>query len=262
METRRRTVTLQTETKTLVEVKSYLDELLQVAGLDESANGLVVGGRPMVAKVGLAINCSFQAIEAAAQRGCDLLATHHPARPSTDAHLAEEKHRRIRQSGINLYVARDCLDIARDFGTADALARAVGVTIQGLLAFKDGPPLGVHGLTVGDFAAFAGHVGRKLGTEPRAWKNSERFGHVGVIAGWGGEPEWMAQAQELGCDTVLTGEAAMFGMLFAREAGLNLVLAGHYATKTPGMMALGARIARDLQLDVTFIPEEIVESTS
>ena len=72
-------MTLQTTTKPLVEVQGYLDELLSVAGLDESGNGLVVGGRPAVSKVGLAVNCSLQAIEGAAQRGCDLLITHHAA---------------------------------------------------------------------------------------------------------------------------------------------------------------------------------------
>jgi putative NIF3 family GTP cyclohydrolase 1 type 2 len=53
----------------------------------------------------------------------------------------------------------------------------------------------------------------------------------------------------------------MFGLLFAKEAGINLVLGGHYATETPGIMALTACIARDLQLDVTFIPEEVVEAS-
>jgi putative NIF3 family GTP cyclohydrolase 1 type 2 len=71
----------------------------------------------------------------------------------------------------------------------------------------------------------------------------------------------MAYAQELGCDTYLTGEAIMFGLLFAKEAGINLIVAGHYATEAPGVMALSTRIARDLALDVTFIPEEIVEAT-
>ena len=70
----------------------------------------------------------------------------------------------------------------------------------------------------------------------------------------------MARARALGCDTFLSGEAIFFGILFAKEAGLNLVLAGHYATEVPGVLALAARIARDLHLDVTFIPEEILES--
>ena len=253
-------MTLQTTTKPLIEVKDYLDELLHVAGLDESGNGLVIGGRPMVSKVGLAVNCSFEAIQAAAERGCDMLITHHAAWPSTDAHLADQKYGRLRQLGLNLYVAHDCLDMARDFGTADALARGVRVAIQGPLKPDDEHGFGVHGVTTGHFVEFVTRVGSKLGVEPRAWKNSDSFGHIGVIAGWGGRPEWMARAQTLGCDTVLTGEAIMFGILFAREAGLNLVLAGHYASEAPGVMALSARIARDLKLDVTFIPEEIVEA--
>jgi putative NIF3 family GTP cyclohydrolase 1 type 2 len=253
-------MTLQTTTRPLVEVKEYLDELLQVAGLDEKANGLIVGGQPMVTKVGLAVNCSFQAIDGAAQRGCELLLTHHAAWPGTDAHLAEQKHQRLRRLGINLYVAHDCLDLARGFGTADALARAVRVAVQGPFSPSDGHEIGLHGVTIGGLADFAVRVGNQLGVEPRAWKNTDSFGHVGLVPGWGGRPEWMAQAQALGCDTFLTGEALMFGILFAKEAGLNLVLAGHYASEAPGVMALSARIARDLELDVTFIPEEIVEA--
>jgi len=116
------------------------------------------------------------------------------------------------------------------------------------------------GLTTGNWTQFVVRVGSQLGTETRAWKNSGNFGHVGVIAGWGGRPEWLARAQELGCDTLLTGEALMFGILFARETGLNLVVAGHYATETPGVMSLSARLARELELDITFIPEDIIES--
>jgi putative NIF3 family GTP cyclohydrolase 1 type 2 len=254
-------MSLETIERPLVEVKNYLDELLQAAGLDESGNGLVVEGRPLVGKVGTAVNCSLQAIEAAAQRGCDLLITHHAPWPSTDAHLAERKCERLRQLEINLYAAHDCLDYARDFGTADALARAVRVAVQAPFPPDGEHEFGVHGMTVGGFSEFVIRVGNQLGMQSRAWKNTGSFGHVGIIPGWGGRPEWMAQAQSLGCDTFLTGEAGMFGLLFAKEAGMNLVLGGHYATETPGIMALTARLARDLQLDVTFIPEEVVEAS-
>lgn len=254
-------MTLETTTRPLTEVKAYLDELLQVAGLEENSNGLVIGGRPTVGKVGLAVNCSFQAIEAAAQRQCDLLITHHAAWPSTDAHLVEEKYDRLERMGANLYVAHDCLDRARGFGTADALARAVRVANQGVLEPDGKGGYGAHGVTTGSFREFVARVGNQLGTEPQAWKNSDSFGHVAIAPGWGGRPEWMAQVQALGCDTFLTGEALMFGILFAQEAGINLIVAGHYATESPGVMALSARIARDLSLDVTFIPEQIVEAT-
>lgn len=252
-------MTLETVTRPLVEVKDYLDELLQVSGLDESGNGLVVGGRPAVSKVGLAVNCSFQAIEGAAERSCDLLVTHHAAWPHIDRHLSDVKYDRLRQLGINYYAAHECLDLARDFGTSDALARAVRVAVQGTFDLE-GEAIAVHGVTTGHFIEFVTRVGSQLGTEPQRWRNTDSFGHVGIIPGWGGRTDWMAQAQELGCDTFLTGETSLFGILFAKETDMNLVVAGHHATETPGVMALSARLARDLKLDVTFIPEEIVEA--
>jgi len=252
-------VTLEATAKELVQVKEYLDELLHVSTFDPASNGLIIGGHPTVSKIGLAINCSFQAIDAAAQRNCELLVTHHAAQASTDAHLADQKYERLRALGINLYVAHQSLDVAREFGTADALARTLRVAGQGVFSPDGEQEFGVHGTTTGQFAQFVARVGTQLGTDPRFWKNTDSFGHVAVVAGWGGRPEWMARAQALGCDTFVTGEAGMFGILFAKEAGLNLVLAGHYATTAPAIMTLAARLARDLNVDVTFIPEDLVE---
>lgn len=253
-------MSLETVTKPLAEVKEYLDKLLNVDGMDPASNGLVIEGRPTIAKVGLAVNCSFHAVESAGQRQCDLLLTHHAAWTSTDAHLVERKYDRLRQLGLNLYVAHDCLAQARGFGTADALARAVRVAVQGPFKPDGDREFGVHGLTTGHLAEFVTRVAGQLGTEPRRWKHNDSFGHIAIVPGWGGRPEWMARALETGCDTFLTGEAIMFGLLFAKEAGLNLILAGHVTTEVPGVMGLAARIARDLQLDVTFIPEEIIEA--
>ena len=253
-------MTLQTIARPLEEVRAYLDELLQVEGQEPDSNGLVVEGPPTLARLGLAVNCSFQAIQQAAQRGCNLLLCHHAARPSTDAHLAAQKYDKLREHGIGLYVAHDCLDLAREFGTADALARAARIAIQGPFKPDDEGEFGVHGMTVGSLPEFVTRVGNQLGTGVRAWKNTPSFGHVALVPGYGARPEWLARAQALGCDTYLSGEGLMFAILFAREAGINLVLAGHYATETPGIMALGARLARDLKLDITFIPETIVEA--
>ncbi len=251
-------MSLQIATKPLADVKDALDSLLRVSGLDPASNGLVVEGRTEVARVGLAVNCSFQAIEAAIRRGCDLLITHHAAWPEIDRHLSEQKYGRLREQGISYYAAHECLDLARDFGTGDALARAVRVAVQDTFGVDD-EAVGVHGPTTGHLAEFVTRVGTHLGCEPRRWKNSDSFGHVALVPGWGGLTTWMARAVELGCDTFLTGETNMFGILFAREVGLNLVVAGHYATETPGVMALSARVARDLELEVTFIPEDVVE---
>jgi len=253
-------MTLQTTERPLEEVKAYLDELLQVEGLEPDSNGLVIEGQPTVTRVGLAVNCSFQSIQQAAQRGCNLLLCHHAAWPSTDAHLAAQKYDKLRELDIGLYVAHDCLDLARELGTADTLARAARIAVQGPFKPDGEGEFGVHGITLGNLSEFVTRVGNQLGTGVRTWENNPSFGHVAVVPGAGARPQWLARAQALGCDTYLSGEGLMFAILFAREAGINLVLAGHYATETPGIMALGARLARDLKLDITFIPETIVEA--
>lgn len=256
------TPSLRLSHASLASVRDGLDELLQVRAHWPASNGLAVEGRPSVGKVGLAVNLSFHVIDQAVRRGCDLLVAHHPVLPSTDVHLVEDKLGRLRQTGVSLYLCLESLDSAREFGTADSLARAVQVAVQapfmpdGLLACA------VHGVTLGSFSELVTRVDTRLGVHARGWRNSEGFGHVAVIPGWGGRPAWMRRAQELRCDTVVTGEALLPGLLFAREARINLILAGHQATKTPGVMALAARIARDLKLEVTFIPEDLVEAAS
>jgi putative NIF3 family GTP cyclohydrolase 1 type 2 len=237
-----------------------LDVLLQVPAHWPTSNGLAIEGRQSVGKVGLAVNLSYHVIDQAIRRGCDLLVAHHPALPTTDVHLVQDKLGRLRQAGISLYLCDESLDSAREFGTADSLARAVEVAIQG--PFKPDGLLAcaVHGVATGRFSDLVTRAGVRLGVDARGWKNSDAFGHVAVIPGWGGRPSWLRRAQELGCDTVLTGEALLPGLLFAREAGINLVLAGHQATKTPGVMALASRFARDSGLEVTFIPESLVET--
>lgn len=253
------TTTPQPGPAPLASVRAALDEILHVANYWPTANGLVLEGRQSAGKIGLAVNLSFHAIDQAARRGCDLLIAHRPALPGTDAHLVEEKLSRLRRAGIGLYLCHESLDCAREFGTPDSLARAVQVAVQGAFMPDGLLPCAVHGVTPGRLLELVTRAGSRLGVEARGWRNSEFFGRVAVIPGWGGRPEWMRRAQELGCDTVLTGEALLPGLLFAREAGINLILAGHQATKTPGVMALAARLARDLKLDVTFIPEDLIE---
>jgi putative NIF3 family GTP cyclohydrolase 1 type 2 len=243
----------------LDEVVAYLDHLLGASSFDPDSNGLVVEGRSRVRRVGLAVNCSREAMRKALERDCDLLITHHAAWVSTDAYLAAAKVDELRARELGLYVAHDSLDCARGIGTADTLARAARIAVSGPFEPDGKHAFGVHGMAPGSLLEFVVRLENALGVRAEAWKNSDSFGHVGVIAGWGARPEWMAVAQGLGCDTVLSGEAIMFGKLFAREAGLNLILATHYATETPAIMALAARMARDLGLEVSFIPEEVVE---
>lgn len=66
--------------------------------------------------------------------------------------------------------------------------------------------------------------------------NEAAISVVAVACGSGGE--FVTDAVQNGCHALVTGEAKFHACLAAREAGLALVLAGHYATERPGVERL------------------------
>jgi putative NIF3 family GTP cyclohydrolase 1 type 2 len=71
-----------------------------------------------------------------------------------------------------------------------------------------------------------------------------------ISGGAGGEIERVAAE---GIDTFITGEAPHWAVIAAEELGINLLLAGHYATETFGVKAIASHVAEKFQLDWQFI---------
>jgi putative NIF3 family GTP cyclohydrolase 1 type 2 len=61
------------------------------------------------------------------------------------------------------------------------------------------------------------------------------------------------EAIERGCDAFLTGEPREHVMADAREAQIHFLAAGHYATETFGVRALGDGLAKRFGIDHVFI---------
>jgi len=80
---------------------------------------------------------------------------------------------------------------------------------------------------------------------------------MAIVTGAGGATPCLDEAQRLGCDTYITGEGSPYTKLFAREVGLNLILATHYGTEVPGIRALGQRVATEFGLPCEVIAEDI-----
>ncbi|MBM4437155.1 MAG: Nif3-like dinuclear metal center hexameric protein, partial [Actinobacteria bacterium] len=55
-------------------------------------------------------------------------------------------------------------------------------------------------------------------------------------------------------DTLIVGEGPHWTAVDAPERDLVIIYAGHYATETLGVRALGAMIAGEFQLPFRFIP--------
>jgi putative NIF3 family GTP cyclohydrolase 1 type 2 len=242
----------------LHDVVSFLGNLLQVGAYpkEEPETGLVVdAGRP-VSQLACAVNTSFASIRGAREADAELLLVHHTSWSFIDLALKGAKEQSLRDAGISLYGAHAVLDCAADFGTADALARLLGVQIRGRFAEYGGGKAGAYGDADGTFPSFVQRVEGALGVSVESWENGKAFGRVAIATGAGGMTNWLDEARQLGCDTYLTGEGNMYTKLFARETEMNLILGTHYATEAPGVKALAERVAAAFSLRWQFIRED------
>ena len=55
----------------------------------------------------------------------------------------------------------------------------------------------------------------------------------------------------------MSGEAIHFGKLYAKESGMNLILAGHYATELPAVKVLLDCIWKEFNIETELIKDEI-----
>jgi putative NIF3 family GTP cyclohydrolase 1 type 2 len=74
---------------------------------------------------------------------------------------------------------------------------------------------------------------------------------IGIVTG--GAANLVQDAARLGLDLFLTGEPSEPAVHIAREEKIHFVAAGHHATETFGVQALGEHLAQTFGLDVRFI---------
>lgn len=242
----------------LTQIIDYLDSLLEVSKYDEGepSNGLMVDAGRAVSRVAAAVNTSFASIRGAALAGAELMLVHHTTCASIDLHLKTEKEEVLRAHGVSLYGAHAALDGHPRFSNATTLAQRLGVNIEGRFVQYGGGLAGVYGDVDGSFVGFVERVRTALDVRVDAWKNNDRFARIGIVPGGGPWTTYLAEAQALDCDTYLTGEGTMYTKLFAREIGMNLIIATHYATETLGIRALADHAAGHFQLPWQFVPED------
>ena len=61
------------------------------------------------------------------------------------------------------------------------------------------------------------------------------------------------EAAKIGCDALLTGETSHAVYHLSREAGITLLYAGHYATETVGVKAVGKLLEKEFNLKTVFV---------
>ena len=79
----------------------------------------------------------------------------------------------------------------------------------------------------------------------------QEVSRIGILSGGGSSA--IHEAAALSLDTLITGEAPHHAYHDAMELGVNLLLGGHYATETFGVLALARHLSERFSLDWEFI---------
>jgi dinuclear metal center YbgI/SA1388 family protein len=245
-----------------------LEPLLQYAdaylGIPEhpdypnAMNGLQVGGPPEVTTIAGAVDASVDAIEAAAERGVDVLFVHHGLfwaglQPVTGRHL--RKLQTLLRKELALYAAHLPLDGHAEVGNCAQLGRAMALGLKGRFAPYQGTDIGWWGELDGAESAedLRHRLSEALGGGPVRLipGGPERVERVGVVTGGGAS--FVNEAVDLGLDALVTGEGSHHTYFDAMELGIHVLFGGHYATETFGVRALVRHLAERFDLQSSFI---------
>ena len=246
----------------LAELVFYLDEYLRLDSVPDHANavnGLQVENPGDVSRVAVAVDASLASITAAARNGCDLLLVHHGLFWDGNQPVTGRRYRRLRtalEQGVAVYSAHIPLDVHPELGNNTLLCKALGIDAKGQFGSYQGTPVGVWGELEISREALCARLDELLGVRVRLIPGGpQRISRVGVITGGAGD---MARdAMAAGLDAFITGEGAHHTYFDAMEGptgpGINVYHAGHYATETFGVRALGEHLHERFGLPWEFV---------
>jgi dinuclear metal center YbgI/SA1388 family protein len=241
-------------------VISALDELLDPAAFqDLGPNGLQVPGGEEVAHVVTGVSAQRELIERAVELQAQLVLVHHGLfwdfHPTGLTPRLAERLRPLFRNDVALAAYHLPLDAHPEVGNNAILAVRLGCERHEPFGAYRGTPVG----RLGDFGEagvaatdlFA-RVREVTGREPTVFDaGPERVHRIGIVSG--SAADVLEEAVARGLDAFLTGEPREHVMADAREAGIHFIAAGHYATETFGVRALGAWLQARFGLAHTFV---------
>jgi dinuclear metal center YbgI/SA1388 family protein len=244
----------------LDELVSRLDDRLRTdayADLDASANGLQVDGPDEVARVALAVDAARATADEAVARDADLLLVHHGLVWGGLDRVTGRTYDRLAPLFVGdcgLYVSHLPLDGHPELGNAAGVCDVLSVSDREPFGALGPETVGLSGRVpaqpVGalvDRLESALSPGRGVHLLPSGPEEVER---VAVLTGSGAD--WLDEAAAADVDLFVTGEGKQKLYHEAREAGVNVALAGHYATETFGVRAVGA-VLEEWGVETTWI---------
>jgi len=238
----------------LTELVRYLDDYLRVSEVPDYSgahNGLQIQGQPKVRKLAAAVDACLATIREAVKLDADLLLVHHGLLWEGPQPFVGPLYQRLKAAfdgGLAVYSSHLPLDAHPEVGNNHELARALGLAIEEGFGLYEGSPIGVSCTSDIARGELVERLDSVLGSPSKVLECGPlRARRIGIVSGGGGS--LVVEAAEAGLDTLITGEGQHHNFLQAEDHGINVILAGHYATETFGVRSLARHLSQKFGLD-------------
>ena len=240
------------------EVLSFLKDYLEQCPVKDTAlNGLQVEGKDHINKIVTGVSASMQLFIKAVELNADMLIVHHGmfwGTPEPIKGYFRERIQTLLNHKINLVAYHLPLDKHPIVGNNAQLLK--------LFDIKHTKPFGNYkGTDIGYKAELKNKIRmentielleHRLGTKTINYCfGKEHINNIAIVSG--GAPEMLYQAIEENIDLFITGETTEYVQELARDAKINVIVAGHYNTEKLGIMALGDLLRNRFDIKVEFV---------
>lgn len=245
---------------TLRQIERELNSLLDAGSFDDYCpNGLQVAGRAEVRRLVTGVSAQRELFERARDLDADAVLVHHGLFWKGDEQRIDgplrERLRVLIEHEIGLLAYHLPLDGHPEVGNNALIAQGLGAESHTPFALHRGRPIGVRASMPHDgipIAELVARTTRLTEREPLVFDfGPERVRSIAIVSGAG--TGYLDEAIAAGIDAFITGEPAERAMALARDGGIHFVAAGHYATETFGVRALGDLLASEHGIEHVFV---------
>jgi dinuclear metal center YbgI/SA1388 family protein len=249
---------------TLDQIAGHLDTLLNTSAVPDypgALNGIQVEHDGPVRRCAVAVDASLLTIQGAAEAGANLLIVHHGLFWGGPQALRGRFYRRARlllEHDVAVYASHLPLDLHPSLGNNALLARALGLEPTAGFATFQSVDVGAMGTSDVDTATLvrnADAIAREHGGSAIAVgvERGRRTRRWAICTGAGASSDTLREAATAGVDTMIVGEGPHHTGVEAQELGIAMIYAGHYATETFGVRALGEEVERTFGVPWSFV---------
>lgn len=246
----------------LTDLVAELDALLDPHRFrDYGPNGLQVPGKPNIARIATGVSASAELFERALadDEQADLILVHHGLfwgnQPTPIDPAMKRRLKLLFDADASLVAYHLPLDAHPRLGNNALLAQGLRARETEPFARHEGEPIAVLARFGGDgvpAADLQARVHELTKREPLVFDaGPPRIRALAIVSGAGAP--YLQEAIEVGADAFLTGEPAERVMTQAQEGAIHFIAAGHYATETFGVRALGEHLATRFDVEHVFI---------